>query len=96
MALRSQRQVLGHLERMNRKAVRRMVGRYRDGVIGPLLEAVESAEDAEDAKRSLGGELLRRMDLDAVGEAAAGAMVQSALIGRTTAVHRDKKLETGN
>jgi len=88
VALRSQRQVLGHLERMNRKAVRRMTRRYREDVIGPLREALESAESAEDAERRMNGALLRRMDATPVAEAAAGAMVQSGLIGRTTATRK--------
>lgn len=80
--------MLGHIERMNRKAVRRMGKQYREGVIAPLLDVISTAEDAESARRRLNGGLLRRMATRPVVEAAAGVIVQSALIGRTTATKK--------
>jgi len=86
MPLRTQKQVMANLDKLNGKAMRAVGEEYRAGVIAPLVEVLNAAGDGQAAMRMLNAGLLRRMDADALEQAVAETQVQSALIGRVSAL----------
>ncbi len=85
MDLRSQKQVMAELDRMNGVRLGRMAKQYRKKTIGPLMGVVGKAKSVKGLLRSLNGSLVRRMDTSALETALVETDVQSALIGRVTA-----------
>ncbi len=85
MDLRSQKQVMAELDRMNGARLGRMAKQYRKQTIAPLMGAVGKAKSLKGLLRNLNGSLVKRMDTGALETALAETDVQSALIGRVTA-----------
>jgi len=86
MALKTQKAVMANLDRMNGTRMQRAAKAYRKETIGPMLEALETAGDGQEALQHLNAGLLRRMDSAALEEAVADDAVQSAIIGRASAL----------
>jgi len=87
--LRTQKAVMANLDRrVSGGHMRRAAKQYRTGVVEPLVEVLKTAGSGQEALRQLGAGLLRRMDSGALETAVADANVQSALIGRVSALPR--------
>ena len=86
MALRTQKAVIANLDRTSGGHMRRAAKRYRAETIGPLVEVVKTAGNGQEALRRLGPGLLARMNGEALEMAIVDADVQSAMIGRVSAL----------
>lgn len=89
MALRNQRAVLANLDRMAGKRIRRMAARYREETLAPLVRALHSADSADAALEMLDSAMLRRMAIDPLADAIEAHEVQTACIGRATAIRHE-------
>ncbi len=88
MPLKTQKQVMANLDRMNGKAVRRVRERYRDETLGPLVNVIRGAGNAAAALLRLDEATLRTMDASALEEVITESSVQCGLIGRASALPR--------
>jgi len=84
--LRTQKAVIANLDRTSGGHMRRAAKQYRAGVVEPLVETLKGSQSAEQALRMLNAGLFRRMDSAALETAVADANVQSAMIGRASAL----------
>lgn len=89
--LRTQKAVIANLDRTSGGHMRRAAKQYRTGVVEPLVEVLKTAGSGQEALRHLNAGLLFRMDARALETAVADASVQSALIGRASALPRSWK-----
>jgi len=96
MALKSQRAVLANLDRMAGKRIARMGRAYRKETLGPLVEAIQSADSADAALEMLDSAMLRRMAIDPLADAIEEHEVQTACIGRATALRNAETPKRGN
>lgn len=99
MPLRSQKQVMVQLDRMNGRTLRRAKDAYVRHTLGPLVAAIRDSAHAEHALGKLGAAMLRQMDSADMERIVADAGVQSGLIGRASALpkaeSKKQKAETG-
>lgn len=91
MPLRSQKQVMVHLDRMSARQMKRASRAYVDNTIAPLLAAIRNAGTGREALLQLGTGLLQRMNSQALEVAVADAGVQCGMIGRASALPKAKK-----
>jgi len=88
--LRTQKAVIANLDRTSGGHMRRAAKQYRTGVVEPVVEVLKVAGDGQAALMMLNGGLLRRMNAAALEMAIADANVQSAMIGRASALPATK------
>lgn len=81
---------MAEMERMGGRRIGAISQRYRAGVIDPLVTRVRQAKSIAGVLQALGPGLARDMDDTAVADALADTMVQSAMIGRVTALPRQR------
>lgn len=93
MPLRSQKQVMVNLDRMSGLHMKRAGKRYREETIEPLLNAIRNAGSGQEALQRLGPSMLHRMDSTALEEAVTDDHVQAALVGRASALPRERATE---
>ena len=86
MAVRRQTQILAELEHLAGRRVGSMARDYRRAVIGPLVGRIKRAKSLKGLLRQLGPGLLGEMRSEAFEQAIADNEVQSALIGRVSAM----------
>ena len=80
--------MIANLDRTSGGHMRRAAKQYRVGVVEPLVEVLKGSQSADEALRRLNVGLFRRMDSEALETAVADANVQSAMIGRVSALPR--------
>jgi hypothetical protein len=78
--------VMVNLDKLAAGHMRKAAEGYRRQTVGPLLEAVGRAGSSLAALASLSAKLLRWMDATALETAVSDDYVQSAMIGRTSAL----------
>ena len=86
MGLRTQKQVMVHLDKLSAGHLNKATAGYRRQTVGPLIEELKSAKSAKGALERLDAGLLRRMDATALETAVSDDYVQSAMIGRASAL----------
>lgn len=86
MPLRSQKQVMVQLDRMNGTTLGRARDAYVQHTLEPLIAAIKNAETGREALGQLGGAMLHMMDSADLERIVADAGVQSGLIGRASAL----------
>jgi hypothetical protein len=90
MALRSQKQLMAELDRMNGRRIAEIGEKFQEGVVGPLVDTVKAAKSLKGLLRALGPGLVKRMDTAGLEDAVADTMIQAGLIGRVSALPRRK------
>lgn len=99
-SLRTSREVVGAVEGMSERRVRRIAEPYAESVLAPLRRVVDRAEptgdDAADARRLIErlGEEFEAMDPSVLADDVAAHLVQSALIGVATAPRVPRTVES--
>ena len=88
--LRTQKQVVVNLDKLAAGHMRKAAESYRRQTVGPLVEELKSAKSVKDALKRMDAELVKRMDGMALETAGAEDYVQSALIGRASALPTKK------
>lgn len=88
--LRTQKAVMVHLDKLSAGHMRRQTADYRRQTVGPLVEALKGAKSAKGAMDKLNAGLLRRMDATALITAVGDDYVQSAMIGRASALPKSE------
>jgi len=87
--LRTQKAVMANLDRrVSGGHMRRAAKQYRTGVVQPLVEVLKGSQSANETLRRLNVDLFRGMNATTLIEAVADAYVQSAMIGRASALPR--------
>jgi len=92
MALRTQKAVIANLDRTSGGHMRRAAKRYRAGVVEPLVEVLKGSQSANEALRRLNVGLFHRLNGAALFDALVDAEIQSALIGRASALPARKNV----
>lgn len=90
MSLRTQTAVMNNLDRMAGRRIAAMQDRYRAKTLAPLVDVLEGAKSAAEALARLDGALLERMDVEPLADTLADNEVQTALIGRASALKKSK------
>ncbi len=86
MGLRTQKAVMVNLDKLSGGHMDRAAKRYRRETLQPLVEGLRTAGSGQEALRHLNGKLLERMDAGALETAVTDDYVQSAMIGRASAL----------
>lgn len=86
MGLRTQKAVMVHLDKLAAGHLNGAAGGYRLQTLGPLVNALKAAGNGQEAMERLDAGLLRRMDAEALETAVSDDYVQSAMIGRASAL----------
>jgi len=93
MGLRTQKQVLAELDGMSGRQMNRAADDYVREIVEPLVEELKSSQSSGGALDGLGARMLRRMKSGGLERAVADASVQSAMIGRVSALPKGPRDE---
>jgi phage gp29-like protein len=79
-----------NLDKLAGGHMRKAAADYRRQTVGPLVEALKGSQSAKGALERLDARLLRRMDATALETAVSDDYVQSAMIGRASALPKSE------
>jgi hypothetical protein len=79
--IRKQSDALDRLDLLERRVIRKMAPKYKQGVQAPIVKAIDGAKSIEGLLAALGPSVARKMDAGVVADALADTITQVSYLG---------------